>query len=56
MSSIVPETDLLTLISLRSTLSGKDGFTIFNTAETAIGDSVLLFPETILEDKEVFTH
>ncbi len=56
MSSIVPETDLLTLISRRSTLSGIDGLTIFKTASTAIGERVPLFPETTFEDSEVFTH
>ena len=56
MSSIVPETDLLTLISLKSTLSGIIGLTIFKTASTAIGERVLLLPETIFDDKEVLTH
>ena len=56
MSSIVPDTDLLTLISRRSTLSGIDGLTIFKTASTAIGERVPLFPETTFEDSEVFTH
>jgi hypothetical protein len=56
VSSIVPETDLLTLISLKSTLSGIIGLTIFKTASTAIGERVLLLPETIFDDKEVLTH
>jgi len=56
VSSIVPDTDLLTLISRRSTLSGIDGLTIFKTASTAIGERVLLLPETIFDDKEVLTH
>jgi hypothetical protein len=37
-------------------LSGIDGLTIFKTASTAIGERVLLLPETIFDDKEVLTH
>lgn len=56
VSSIVPHTDLETLTSRRSTLSGIEGLIILSTASTAIGDSVYEEPETILEESEVFTH